>query len=110
MSSTKKAGLLLTLFSIITLYLGSAHAAMESTASALGNADRTQLTALLEREEVQQQLVEMGVDPVNALARVEQMTDEEVVTLNGQIAQLPAGAGVSTLNLLLIIIIILILV
>jgi hypothetical protein len=48
----------------------------------------------------------MGIDPLTAKARVSQMTDEEVAQLNGRIAELPAGAGVSTTHLLLIIIII----
>jgi len=65
---------------------------------------------MLERDDVQQQLVEMGVDPNSAIARVEQMTDEEVLQMNEQIAQLPAGAGVSTIELLLIIILIVILI
>lgn len=109
MSLRKITGLLISLLALFTLYLTPASAAMEETATTAANADRAHLVSMLERDEVKQQLVDMGVDPVDALARVEQMTDDEVIELNGQIAQLPAGAGVSTLNLLLIIIILLIL-
>ena len=105
-----KAGLFAILLGMLATYLSPAQAAMETTASALGGADRAQLTTMLEREEVQQQLVEMGVDPADALARVDQMTDEEVLQMNEKIAELPAGAGVSTVSLLLIIILILILI
>ncbi len=104
MSLTKKVVQLITLLGFLATYFSPVQAAMVSTESALDEADRIQLVTMLEREDVQQQLVEMGVDPTDALARVEQMTDKEVVELNGQIAQLPAGAGVSTIELLLIII------
>ncbi len=108
---SKKAGLFISLFGLLALCLSPAQAAMETTTNAMGGADRAQLTTMLEREEVQQQLIEMGVDPADALARVDQMTDEEVAQMNEQIAELPAGAGrISTVELLLIIILILILV
>lgn len=110
MSLTRKAAQLISLLALLVIYLSPAQAAMISTESALGEVDRAQLVTMLEREEIQQQLVEMGVDPADALARVEQMTDKEVVVLNGQIAQLPAGAGVSTVELLLIIILLILII
>jgi len=39
------------------------------------------------------------------LSRVNEMTGAEIAALQGKINQLPAGAGISTVNLLLIIII-----
>lgn len=110
MQSIRKAGLLVTLLGLFALYLSPVQADMETTDSVLGGADRAKLTTMLEREEVQQQLVDMGVDPTDALARVEQMTNEEVLKMNEQIEQLPAGAGISTVELLLIIILIIIIV
>ncbi len=110
MSMTKKSALLISLLGFLAIYFSPVQAAMISTESAFGEVDRVQLATMLEREDVQQQLVEMGVDPADALARVEQMTDKEVVELRGQIAQLPAGAGVSTIELLLIIILIILIV
>jgi hypothetical protein len=53
--------------------------------------DREQLVQLLERDEVQQQLVTMGVDVADASERVAQMTDSEVQQLNAQLGELPAG-------------------
>lgn len=90
--------------------MAPAQAAMVSNSDVLNIQDRAQLVDMLEREEVQKQLVEMGVDPAAAIARVDQMTDVEVAELNGQIAAMPAGAGIGTLELLLIIIIIILLV
>lgn len=84
-------------------------AAMVETPEMLLQSERTELTTLLERDEVQQQLIGFGVDPEAALARVNQMTHEEIAALNGKIAELPAGAGVSTLELVLIILLLVLL-
>ena len=83
---------------------------MVSTEGAIGKVDRAQFVTTLEREDVQQQLMEMGVDPADALERVAKMTDQEIAELNGKIAQLPAGAGINTVELLLIIILIILIV
>ena len=56
--------------------------------------DREQLVQLLDRSEVQQQLVAMGVDVDDAKQRVAQMTDDEVQQLNAQLGELPAGGDV----------------
>ena len=42
--------------------------------------------------------------------RVEQMTEAEIASLQGKINELPAGAGIGTLELLLIIIILILLI
>lgn len=71
--------------------------------------NRMQLTEQLERSEVQSELVRYGVDPAEALARVDAMTDEEVMQLTAGIGDLPAGADVSISVILLAIIIYLLL-
>lgn len=53
--------------------------------------DRAQLVQLLERDEVQQQLVTLGVELGDAKMRVAQMTDSEVQQLNAQMGELPAA-------------------
>ena len=72
-----------------------AQAAMVGTDSLIQQAqseyDREQLVAMLERAEVQQQLVAMGVDVADAKQRVAQLTDSELQQLNGQLGELPAG-------------------
>jgi hypothetical protein len=50
---------------------------------------------------VQQQLVELGVNPDAAKARVAAMTDAEIAQLNQSLADMPAGGSV--LGVLLII-------
>ena len=61
---------------------------------------------MAKREHVEQQLIRLGVDRAEAIARVQQMTDRQIAGLQGQLSELPAGAGVSTTNLLLIIILV----
>ncbi len=95
---------------IVMLLMTSAQAAMVSTSDILADSNRTILLEKLERKEVQQQLIEMGVDPASAIKRVESMTDEEVAKINGQLETLPVGAGINTVELLLIIIIIILII
>jgi len=106
MRALKKAGIFLSLLGIMLIQLGSAQAAMVSNSEILNKLDQTQIVDQFERQDVQKQLTDMGVDPVSALARVNRMTEQEVAELNGQLSHLPAGAGVSTVELLLIIILV----
>jgi len=106
MNCLKKLGLVAALW----LMMLPAYAAMVTTPELLMTPDRSQLIDSLQSQEVQQQLIKMGVDPVAAMNRVEQMTEAEIASLQGKINELPAGAGIGTLELLLIIIIIILLV
>ena len=103
MSYLKKLGLVTTLW----LMMLPAHAAMVGTAELLTSTpDRTELVNALQNQEIQQQLIRHGVDPDAAMQRVNQMTEAELASLQGKIDQLPAGAGLSTVELLLIILLI----
>jgi hypothetical protein len=53
--------------------------------------DRQRVAAFLEREDVQQVLVEHGVEAVEAQNRVASLSDAEIARISGQIDQLPAG-------------------
>jgi uncharacterized protein YjiS (DUF1127 family) len=50
--------------------------------------------AFLDREDVREQLVDLGVSPEDAQARIALLTADELQKLNHQINTLPAGAGV----------------
>lgn len=52
---------------------------------------RVALDALLAREDLQQQFEAMGVDPAAAAARLQRLSDEEIVALNQELESLPAG-------------------
>lgn len=56
--------------------------------------ERDTLLSALERDDVKQMLIQKGVDPENAKQRVASLTDEEVIALNEQLDDLPAGSGV----------------
>ena len=101
----KRLGLLISLLSMLLIPLTPVQAGLVTTDEILQQRDRAQLVKMLERNDVQQQLTELGVDPVSARARVNQMTEEEVAELNGRLAELPAGAGIGVVEILLIIII-----
>ena len=73
-------------------------------------ADRARVDAFLARADVQRELESLGVSPADAERRVASLTGDELQALSSRVDSLPAGAGVSTLELLLIIIIIILLV
>ena len=106
----KKSGIWLVMLGVVFMQMTSAQAAMVATPEILLQSDRKQLVKMLEREDVQQQLVELGVDAETTITRVNQMTEEELVQLNGHLSELPVGAGLSTVDLLIIVILVILLV
>ena len=109
MSFLKKSGIWLSILGILFMQ-APAHAGMVSTSEVLLQSEKTQLVNMLEREDVQQKLTDMGVDHQYSLLRVKQMTDEEIAQLKNHFSELPAGAGLSTVDLLIIVILIILLV
>lgn len=55
---------------------------------------RQKVILFMERADVSQQIVAMGVDPDLARSRVASMTDQEIAQISDRIDQLPAGSGV----------------
>ncbi|MFZ5467766.1 MAG: DUF6627 family protein [Pseudomonadota bacterium] len=94
----KMAGVSLVAVSLLGSQLAPAYAAMVDSPTVLQQAqqkmDRAGLGALLDRQDVQDQLVAMGVDPAAARERVAAMTDEEVRQLNKGIQEMPAGGDI----------------
>ncbi len=64
---------------------------------------RSTLLIKLQREEFKEQLTLLGVDPKEAITRVQNLTAEEVLTLNKQIDELPVGSGANLLGVALFI-------
>jgi len=62
---------------------------------------REKVNLFLERADVQQQMVAMGVNPDLAKIRVASLTDQEIMQLSDRIDQLPVGGG--TLETILVI-------
>ncbi len=61
------------------------------TAAEQGMVDRERLRRLLNREDVREELREMGVNPDEAAARVDAMSNRELASLAERIGALPAG-------------------
>ena len=80
---------------VISMPLGTAQAALVSTeqmvAAGDGAADRARVLAFLERADVREQIVALGVDPDEAAARVAALSDAQVREIAGQLDRLPAG-------------------
>lgn len=71
---------------------------------------RDAIASTLEREDVRNQLRQMGVSPAAAEQRAARLTPQEVMRLQDRIDGLPAGGDISTVELLLIILLIVLIV
>ena len=80
---------------VISMPLGVAQAALVGTEQVLaagdGAEERARVLAFLERAEVREQIVALGVDPNEAAARVRALSDAQVREIAGRLDQLPAG-------------------
>jgi hypothetical protein len=83
---------------LLTMPYQSVLAAMIETDATMGITVRGQearntIKSLLAREDVQSVLKAQGIDPLEARARVDTLTDAEAVRLADQIEELPAGGN-----------------
>lgn len=80
---------------VVTLPAGAAKAALVATDQVItesaADADRERVAAFIQREDVRRQMVALGIDPIEAAARVQSLTDHEVKQIAGQLERLPAG-------------------
>ena len=94
----KSVSILMTLLLLlITAPVPSVLAAMVGTEAILVNQDtlnaRDRLRSFLERQDVQSQLTARGIDPAEAQARIDSLSDAEVMQIADKIDQLPAGGS-----------------
>ena len=89
------ACLVIMAFSFLSLVVAPAQAAMVGTADILkaqsSDLARQKVKLFMERQDVVQQIQAWGVNPAEAQARVDTMTDPEISLLASKIDQLPAG-------------------
>jgi hypothetical protein len=96
--SAKFVSVFLTIF-LLLIYMPvqSVFAAMVETEAVLGNAEvqsaRAKVRMFLERQDVRDTLTAQGIDPLEAKARVNSLSDAEVQELAAKIDQLPAGGN-----------------
>ncbi len=102
MQSLKKhmrwfAGPMAAVMFVTTSGIGTAHAGLVATDEAAEQqvlaADRAELLAALDRQDVRDQLVALGVAPAEAAARINAMSDVELAQVMDQVNSMPAGEG-----------------
>lgn len=92
------------------LIMQPAHAEMIGTETAHAQDERGRVRALVQRPELSKSLETMGLPPAEAVARVDAMSDAEVLQLAGRLDAVLAGGQVSNETLLLIIVLVLVLI
>ena len=92
----KPTGIFLAIvFLMVPAYYQSVSAAMIGTETML-RPDRNQITRdylndLISREDIKKVLVARGINPLEAKARIDSLSDDELALISGKIADLPAG-------------------
>ncbi|HEX7029341.1 MAG TPA: PA2779 family protein [Gammaproteobacteria bacterium] len=61
---------------------------------AQADVQRERVSELMQREDVRERMLAMGVDPANVEARLAALSDAEVAELANHMEDMPAGAGV----------------
>lgn len=91
---------LIALMTALAMPSGFARAALVTTDQVVERAglqaERKRIAAFLMREDVRARFAELGLDPAEAAARVDGLTDAEVSRLAGRIDEMPAGQGVAS--------------
>ncbi|MBT8135097.1 MAG: PA2779 family protein, partial [Gammaproteobacteria bacterium] len=108
MKTIRKVLSALLTVTLISMTFNSSQAAMIANDVVISQSQhhsaRAELMQAVQREDVRQQLLNMGVDPAAVESRINLMTHEEIAQLNQQVEDLPAGGSV--LGVLLIIFIV----
>jgi len=87
---------LVVMFFSVNAMLPAARAAVINTETILSeqvNVTQNDLQDILSREDVREQLLTFGVDPVDADLRIAALTDAEINQLQQHINDLPAGSS-----------------
>jgi hypothetical protein len=81
---------------------------LQAVESGTRNLDLARVNAALEREQVRNQMVALGVDPAVVEARVARLTDSELRSLAERMDQMPAGGdALAVVGIIFVILIIL---
>lgn len=97
LTRTIVAPVLIVAMSFQAVIMGPAQAGLVATSEIIaaepGASDRDRVNAFLGRADVRQELQNMGVDPAEAAARVNALSDAEVAKIASRMDELPAGEG-----------------
>ena len=98
MKSFKKIVSIMALLSLMALQIAPVQAAMIDNNSLIKKSqnmpDITSSLKNMDRNEIKNELISMGLDPVVAMQRIDNMTNEELVIVNERISELPVGSGI----------------
>lgn len=91
--------------------VGQASAAVITTQEAMSadvrGAMEDEVRAAFARDDVRQAMERLGVDPADADARVAALSDAELLQLQGQVDQLPAGGVLAVIGVVFVVLLIL---
>ena len=113
---SKSTGVFLVILMVmVAVPYQSVLAAMVETEATLditikGQEARTAIKTILAREDAQAVLKARGIDPLEAMARVDSLTDAEAQRIVDEIEELPAGGGFFTTFLIVVGVIVIILI
>lgn len=86
-------------FLLAMVPLGTVRAELVTTDQVLSGemttADRAKVAFFLDRSDVWEQLVALGVNPAQARARVSSLSDSEIRQIAGRLDTMPAGEGIA---------------
>ena len=97
LSLMKRVMAILVSVSLVSSYTAQAWAGVVSTGQVLQQEaaiDTASLVSALDREDVREQLVDMGVDPEQAKLRIAALDDEQIGAIQADMDALPTGGGV----------------
>lgn len=108
MSLKKRFLSLILSFFFLTLSFSQVNAAIVTNAQILEHTqqdnEQQALLQTIQRQDVQEQLIKLGVSPADIKSRISQMTHEEIAMLNQNIEQLPAGGDILGIAVLIFIV------
>ncbi len=108
MNAFSKTISVLLSIALITVTFSNTQAAIIANdiviSQAQNNNAKTELLRIIQRDNVREQLLHMGVSPSAIESRINLMTPEEIAQLNQQLDELPAGGDI--LGVLLVIFIV----
>jgi hypothetical protein len=95
-------------FTLVELPVLKAHAGMITTSEAVTEMSRAQgekvVAQFLDRTDIQQKLVDLGIDPLEAHKRLASLSDKEVLKLSSDIDQATVGGNIGGILILVLIV------
>jgi uncharacterized protein HemX len=93
---------------LLVLSLGQTSAGVYTSEQAISSQqfqyNKQQVMSMVDTADVQQKLTNLGVSPADAKLRIASMTNQELMTFNQQINEMPAGGILGTIVTVLVVV------